>query len=164
MAAYYEKRTVRKRMVKKGFMDDSGRTFNMDKKKGAINVVEQEFKKAQKELTSRDTEEQELRRRIQAHRRAILENEQRERMLEDMKADRALGAEVVRMSRAVIQPDLNPSVATTMTEESMASMQAGEDEEGEQEQEEYEPEPEFEGAEMTEQEKKLMGAMGKHVE
>jgi hypothetical protein len=42
MAAYYEKRTVRKRRVKKGFMDESGRTFNIDKKKGAINVVEQE--------------------------------------------------------------------------------------------------------------------------
>jgi hypothetical protein len=117
-------------------------------------------------MTTRETEEQELRRRIQAHRRAILENEQRERMLEDMKADRALGAEVVRMSRAVIQPELNPSVASTMTEESMASMAAGEDEEGEGEGEgeEYEPEPEFEGVEMSEQEKKLMGAMGKHVE
>lgn len=155
MAAYYEKRTVRKRMVQKGFMDESGRTFNIDKKKGAINVVEQEFKKAEKEVQTRSLEEKELRRRIQAHRRAILEKEQRERMLEDMKADRALGAEVVRMSRAVIQPELNPSVASTMTEESM------------EEEPETPAEPEPEGAGligMSEQEKKLMGAMGKHVD
>lgn len=159
MAAYYEKRTVRKRMVSKGFMDESGRTFNIDKKKGAINVVEQEFKKAQKEARTRHTEEEELRRRIQAHRRAILENEQRERMLEDMKADRALGAEVVRMSRAVIQPELNPSVASTMTEESMAA-----EEEDAEEEEAEEPEPAADLVGMSEQEKRLMGAMGKHVD
>jgi hypothetical protein len=159
MAAYYEKRTVRKRMVKKGFMDESGRTFNIDKKKGAINVVEQEFKKAQKEASTRDQEEQELRRRIQAHRRAILENEQRERMLEDMKADRALGVEVVRMSRAVIQPELNPSVASTMTEESMTSAAGAEEDAEEAADGEV-----FVGVGMSEEEKKLMGAMGKHVE
>lgn len=158
MAAYYEKRTVRKRMVQKGFMDESGRTFNIDKKKGAINVVEQEFKKAQKEAQTRSMEEKELRRRIQAHRRAILEKEQRERMLEDMKADRALGAEVVRLSRAVIQPELNPSVASTMTEESMR------EEEAPAEPEPAETEPELELQAMSEQEKKLMGAMGKHVD
>lgn len=160
MAAYYEKRTVRKRMMSKGFMDESGRTFNIDKKKGAINVVEQEFKKAQKEAQTRLAEEKELRRRIQAHRRAILEKEQRERMLEDMKADRALGAEVARLSRAVIQPELNPSVASTMTEESMAE----EETPAEAEPEPAESEPELELAGMSEQEKKLMGAMGKRVD
>ena len=128
-------------------------------KKGAINVVEQEFKKAQKEAQTRSSEEKELRRRIQAHRRAILEKEQRERMLEDMKADRALGAEVVRMSRAVIQPELNPSVASTMTEESMAA-----EEEDAEEEEAEEPEPAADLVGMSEQEKRLMGAMGKHVD
>ena len=156
MAAYYEKRTVRTRMKKKGFMDENGRTFDIDRKKGAINVIEQEFKKAQKEERTRKREEEELRRRIQAHRRAILENEQRERMLEDMKADRALGAEVVRMSRAVIQPELNPSVASTMTEESVTM--GSEDMEDAAGAGAGMPEAAKLQA-MSEQEKKLMGAV-----
>ena len=49
MAAYYEKRTVRKRMIKKGFMDTTGRTYDINKKNAAINVIEQEFRKSQKE-------------------------------------------------------------------------------------------------------------------
>ena len=44
----------------------------------------------QNEENRREKEEMELRRRIQAHRRAILEHEQRERVLQDMKADRQL--------------------------------------------------------------------------
>ena len=137
-------------------MDENGRTFDIDKKKGAINVIEQEFKKAQKEERTRKREEEELRRRIQAHRRAILENEQRERMLEDMKADRALGAEVVRMSRAVIQPELNPSVASTMTEESVTM--GSEDLEDAAGAGAGMPEAAKLQA-MSEQEKKLMGAV-----
>jgi hypothetical protein len=207
MAAYYEKRTVRKRMQAKGFMDAAGRTYNMDKKKAAINVVEQEFKKVQRAEQQREQvcarihltlapppsdhlapvqEERELRRRIQAHRRAVLEKEQRERMLQDLKADRALGQEVVRLSRAVslltpclslslslslslmpppwpeqvIQPELNPGGISSLLSETASSAPMSDEEEEESAFESSAAEesgPDLAG--MTEQERRLMKAM-----
>ena len=51
------------------------------------------------------------------------------------------------------------SVASTMTEESMAA-----EEEDAEEEEAEEPEPAADLVGMSEQEKRLMGAMGKHVD
>ena len=190
MAAYYEKRTVRKRMIKKGFvsllyscpvrpncppvrvvlrqhravlqMDTTGRTYDINKKNAAINVIEQEFRKSQKEDRQRMVEEKELRRRIQSHRRAILETEQRERRLQDLKADRALGQEVARISRAVIQPELNPSSVTSGMSSIMSETASSAPDEGEEDDEDLQEEEAEVGNElagMTEQERNLMKAM-----
>ena len=142
-------------------MDSTGRAYNIDKKKAAINVVEQEFKKAQKEEKQRVAEEEELRRRIQAHRRAILETEQRERQLQDLKADRALGQDVVRLSRAVIQPELNPggTISSRMSSLMSETASSAPDEDEGEDEDEVEAQVGTELAGMTEQEKRLMKAM-----
>ena len=133
-------------------MDDSMRTFKSDTKNSQLDILEQEFKKSMNEEVRREKEEAELRRRIQAHRRAILEHEQRERVLQDMKADRQLGAEVVKMARNIIQPELSlsaasTSLATSITDGSMVGGSEGDADEDNG----------IVG--MSEQEKRLMGAL-----
>ncbi len=81
-----------------------------------------------------------------------LEHEQRERVLQDMKADRQLGAEVVKMARNIIQPELSlsaasTSLATSITDGSMVGGSEGDADEDNG----------IVG--MSEQEKRLMGAL-----
>mmetsp|Transcript_24494 Transcript_24494/g.55273 ORF Transcript_24494/g.55273 Transcript_24494/m.55273 type:complete len:206 (-) Transcript_24494:128-745(-) len=70
---YFESRTVQKYLQKMGWVDKEGKIVDLDKFRGKLNIIEQEFKYAEKTEFWRVKEEEEMRRTHQARRERALE-------------------------------------------------------------------------------------------
>jgi hypothetical protein len=77
---YFETSAVQRLLQRNGWVDKTGRIVDLDKFKGKLNIIEQEFKYAEKTEFWRLKEEEEMRRAIQMKReRALLEAKRKER-------------------------------------------------------------------------------------
>mmetsp|Transcript_29765 Transcript_29765/g.70340 ORF Transcript_29765/g.70340 Transcript_29765/m.70340 type:complete len:189 (+) Transcript_29765:92-658(+) len=77
---YFETSSVQRLLQKGGWVDKGGRIVDLDKFKGKLNIIEQEFKYAEKTEFWRLKEEEEMRRAIQMKReRALMEAKRRDR-------------------------------------------------------------------------------------
>mmetsp|Transcript_12850 Transcript_12850/g.25588 ORF Transcript_12850/g.25588 Transcript_12850/m.25588 type:complete len:216 (-) Transcript_12850:94-741(-) len=77
---YFESRTVQKYLQSSGWVDKDGKIVDLDKFRGKLNIIEQEFKYAEKTEFWRLKEEEEMRRTIQIKReRALVDAKKMER-------------------------------------------------------------------------------------
>eukprot|EP00802_Teleaulax_amphioxeia_P025986 Tamp_26953.p1 GENE.Tamp_26953~~Tamp_26953.p1 ORF type:complete len:193 (+),score=53.19 Tamp_26953:173-751(+) len=77
---YFESKTVQKFLQSSGWIDKEGRIVDLDKFRSKLNIIEQEFKYAEKTEFWRLKEEEEMRRTIQVKReRALLDCKRIER-------------------------------------------------------------------------------------
>ena len=79
---HFENRRIQSHLANLGLIDSEGRVVNLDKAKGKVSIILQEFKNAERAEELRMKEEAEMRRRVQKKRHETLERGRRaERLL-----------------------------------------------------------------------------------
>lgn len=104
---YFENRKLQKHLYSTGLIDRSGRVIDMERHKGKISIIEQEFKHAEKSEYMRQREEADMRQRVQTKRFMALDEARRIERLAKMKEDKRIRQEIVRASKGYATPDLN---------------------------------------------------------
>mmetsp|Transcript_40861 Transcript_40861/g.52668 ORF Transcript_40861/g.52668 Transcript_40861/m.52668 type:complete len:110 (-) Transcript_40861:267-596(-) len=65
MRHFFENRVVQKHLQRTGQIDMGGRVIDLERNKGKLHIIEQEFKAAEKIETWRQKEEEDMRYRVQ---------------------------------------------------------------------------------------------------
>lgn len=112
---YFENRHLQSHLRNTGLIDTTGRVIDMEKHKGKIAIIEQEFKNAEKAEYIREKEEHDMRHRVQLKRHLALDESRRQERLFKMKEDRSIRKEIVKASREFISPDLNAAMTSPLT-------------------------------------------------
>ena len=103
---YFENGKLQGHLYQVGLIDQSGRVIDVEKHKGKIAIIEQEFKHAEKSEYLRQKEEDDMRRRVQLKRHAALNEARREERIMKIKEERLIRQEIVAASREYTSPDL----------------------------------------------------------
>ena len=110
---YFENRKLQKHLYSTGLIDRTGRVIDMERHKGKIAIIEQEFKYAEKAEYMRQKEENDMRQRVQKKRHSALDEARKLERMAKMKEDRRIRQEIVRASREYICPDLEAALASS---------------------------------------------------
>jgi hypothetical protein len=79
-------------------IDRNGRVINLERARGKLHIIEQEFKQAEHSQQWREKEEAGVRQRVQAARHAALDRARREAQIARLKEDRRMRGDIVRAS------------------------------------------------------------------
>lgn len=99
MRHYFENTTIQSHLYKTGQIDKSGRVIDLERNKSKLNIIEREFKVAEKTEYWRQKEEEEMRYRVQQKRHAALDRARAQEKLMKMKEDRQIRQEIVSATR-----------------------------------------------------------------
>ena len=111
---HFENRRIQSHLANLGMIDSEGRVVNLEKAKGKVSIILQEFKNAERAETIRLREEAEMRRRVQKKRHETLERGRRAERLLKIKDDRKIRMEILEAARGVVDV---PNVETTAQRE-----------------------------------------------
>ena len=100
MRHYFENKKIQQLLYSSGQIDRHGRIIDPAKNKSKVNILEREFKEAEKIEELRLRDEMELRYRVQRKRFADLENTRRAAILMKVKQDRDLSKEIIKTIKA----------------------------------------------------------------
>lgn len=111
---HFENRRIQSHLANLGLIDSEGRVVNLDKAKGKVSIILQEFKNAERAEELRMKEEAEMRRRVQKKRHETLERGRRAERLLKIKDDRRIRLEILEAARGVVEV---PNVETNAERE-----------------------------------------------
>jgi hypothetical protein len=94
LSKFYEHRRVQEHLLQMGLIDHDGHVIDLDKHKSKLNIIEQEFAKAEKEEDLKAREERDMRKRVQKKRHDALELARVQRRMAQMKEDRAIQRQI----------------------------------------------------------------------
>lgn len=94
LSKFYESRRVQGHLLQMGLIDHDGHVIDLDKHKPKLNIIEQEFSKAEKEEALKAREERDMRNRVQRKRHDALEHARVQRRMAKMKEDRAIQRQI----------------------------------------------------------------------
>jgi hypothetical protein len=94
LSNFYESRKVQRHLLQMGLIDHEGHVIDLDKHKAKLNIIEQEFVKAEKEEALQASEEREMRKRVQKKRHDALELARVQRRMAQMKEDNAIQQQI----------------------------------------------------------------------
>ena len=100
MRHYFENKKIQQLLYRTGQIDRHGRIIDPHKNKSKVNILEREFKEAERIETLRLKEEMEMRYRVQRKRFNDLEAIRRESILMKVKQDRDLSKEIISTIKA----------------------------------------------------------------
>ena len=95
MRHYFENRGVQNLLFSSGQIDKHGRVINLDRQKAKLNILEREFRAAQKIEERRQQEEMDMRYRVQKKRFEELERSRKEEAILRIKQQKEIGKEIV---------------------------------------------------------------------
>ena len=102
---FFENRKIQGHLFNSGMIDQEGRVIDVTKNKSKLFIIEQEFKKAERQEYWRAKEESEMRRRVQKKRHETLDLSRRTNRMVKAKEDRRIAQEILRAGRdAVTMP------------------------------------------------------------
>ena len=111
---HFENRRIQSHLANLGMIDSEGRVVDLDKAKGKVSIILQEFKNAERAEAIRLREETEMRRRVQSKRHETLERGRRAERLMKIKDDRKIRTEILEAARGVVEV---PNVETNAERE-----------------------------------------------
>jgi|EP00945_MAST-04E_sp_MAST-4E-sp1_P007057 hypothetical protein len=111
---HFENRRIQSHLANLGMIDSEGRVVNLEKAKGKVSIILQEFKNAERAETIRLREEAEMRRRVQKKRHETLDRGRRAERLMKIKDDRKIRTEILAAARGVVEV---PNVETNAQRE-----------------------------------------------
>eukprot|EP00944_MAST-04C_sp_MAST-4C-sp1_P006227 g6227.t1 len=111
---HFENRRIQSHLASLGLIDSEGRVVDLDKAKGKVAIILQEFKNAERAEEMRMKEEAEMRRRVQKKRHETLERGRRAERLLKIKDDRRIRLEILEAARGVVEV---PNVETNAERE-----------------------------------------------
>ena len=111
---HFENRRIQSHLANLGLIDSEGRVVDLDKAKGKVSIILQEFKNAERAEGLRMKEEAEMRRRVQKKRHETLERGRRAERLLKIKDDRRIRLEILEAARGVVEV---PNVETNAERE-----------------------------------------------
>lgn len=82
-----------------GQIDRSGHVIDIDRHKGKVNIIEQEFASVEREEEERRREEEDIRRRVRVKRHEAIEHAQRAARMAKIREDRRIRSEIIRIAR-----------------------------------------------------------------
>jgi len=100
MRHFFENQKVQAHLYKTGQIDRHGRVIDLDKNKSKIHILEREFERAERIEERRQTDEMEMRYRVQRKRFEELERVRKEEVLHKLKHDRMLSKEIITTMRS----------------------------------------------------------------
>jgi hypothetical protein len=100
MRHYFENKKIQQLLYRTGQIDRHGRIIDPQKNKSKVNILEREFKEAERVEQLRLKEEIEMRYRVQRKRFNDLEATRRESILMKVKQDRDLSKEIISTIKA----------------------------------------------------------------
>lgn len=113
MRHFFENQKVQSHLYKTGQIDRHGRVIDLDKNKSKIHILEREFERAELIETRRQTDEMEMRYRVQRKRFEELERVRKEEVLHKLKHDRMLSKEMITTMRSSTSGGLPKPKKTT---------------------------------------------------
>eukprot|EP00904_Undaria_pinnatifida_P003255 jgi/Undpi1/12930/HiC_scaffold_7.g02596.m1 len=96
MRHFFETPSVQEHLLKTGQIDLNGRVIDIQKQKGKLHIIEQEFKQAERIEYWRQKEERDMRERVQKKRALALERARKEDTVMRLHEDRKIRQEIVR--------------------------------------------------------------------
>ena len=101
MRHYFENRSVQKHLYASGQIDRAGRVIDLERgrNKSKLQIIDQEFKAAERMEYWRQKEEEEMRYRVQKKRHQALDRARQQEKLMKMKDDRRIRQEIVLATR-----------------------------------------------------------------
>lgn len=95
MRHYFENKKIQRLLYNTGQIDRHGRIVDPKKNQAKVNILEREFREAEKVEERRLKDEQEMRYRVQKKRFHDLERTRKEEILRNVKMDRELSKEII---------------------------------------------------------------------
>ena len=95
MRHYFENKGVQNLLYSSGQIDKHGRVIDLDRQKAKLNILEREFRAAQKIEERRQQEEMDMRYRVQKKRFEELERSRKEEAILRIKQQKEIGKEIV---------------------------------------------------------------------
>jgi hypothetical protein len=101
MRHFFENRSVQKHLYSSGQIDRAGRVIDLERgrNKSKLQIIDQEFKAAERMEYWRQKEEEEMRYRVQKKRHQALDRARQQEKLMKMKDDRRIRQEIVLATR-----------------------------------------------------------------
>mmetsp|Transcript_4992 Transcript_4992/g.7626 ORF Transcript_4992/g.7626 Transcript_4992/m.7626 type:complete len:170 (+) Transcript_4992:184-693(+) len=100
MRHYFENPNVQRLLYQSGQIDRHGRVINLEKNKSKLQILDREFRDAERLEQRRLKEEMEMRYRVQRKRFQQLEDAQKQDLMTKLKADRELSKEILSTIRS----------------------------------------------------------------
>jgi len=127
MRHYFENRIVQKHLYTSGQIDRAGRVIDLERgrNKSKLQIIDQEFKTAEKMEYWRQKEEEEMRYRVQKKRHHALERARKQEKLMKMKDDRRIRQEIVLATRESYGIKYPGSSSRNMDAHSLRSSESG---------------------------------------
>jgi hypothetical protein len=102
---HFENSSLQNHLNEVGLIDQRGRIIDLERQKGKLSIIEQEFKIAEKMERLKEKEEDEIRRRVQMRRHeAIQEARSKERLIK-VKEEKKIAKEIVQAARGIYSPE-----------------------------------------------------------
>ena len=102
---HFESRGVQRFLQAKGWVDKTGRIIDLDKYRSKLNIIEQEFKYAEKTEQWRLKEEEEMRRTIQLKRERALQEAKRQERARKIKEENRIRKGIILAAKNAIKPE-----------------------------------------------------------
>ena len=114
MRHFFENQRVQAHLYKSGQIDRHGRVIDLDRNKSKIQILEREFARAEAVEDRRQSDELEMRYRVQRKRFEELERVRKDEILQKLKHDRMLSKEIITTmkSSASIAPKLSKKLSS----------------------------------------------------
>mmetsp|Transcript_11959 Transcript_11959/g.27880 ORF Transcript_11959/g.27880 Transcript_11959/m.27880 type:complete len:204 (+) Transcript_11959:87-698(+) len=102
---HFESRGVQRFLQQKGWVDKQGRIIDLDKYRSKLNIIEQEFRYAEKTEYWRLKEEDEMRRTIQIKRERALQEAKRQDRARAIKEENRIRKGLILVARNAVKPE-----------------------------------------------------------
>mmetsp|Transcript_28655 Transcript_28655/g.55929 ORF Transcript_28655/g.55929 Transcript_28655/m.55929 type:complete len:205 (+) Transcript_28655:79-693(+) len=133
---HFESRGVQRFLQQKGWVDKAGKIIDLDKYRSKLNIIEQEFRYAEKTEFWRLKEEDEMRRTIQIKRERALQDAKRQDRARTIKEENRIRKGLISVARNSVKPEekladqhLDVTTGTELQQEAQAGSEADQDEE-----------------------------------
>eukprot|EP01035_Chromulina_nebulosa_P020030 gene20030-26007_t len=111
MRHFFENQKIQTHLFKTGQIDRHGRVVDLLKNKSKVQILEREFKEAQKIEERRLNEELEMRYRVQRKRFNDLEYIRKQEILQKLRSDREISKEIVSILKSTTVP-INKTISS----------------------------------------------------
>lgn len=102
---HFESRGVQRFLQQKGWVDKTGRIIDLDKYRSKLNIIEQEFRYAEKTEDWRLKEEEEMRKTIQLKRERALQEAKRQERARKIKEENRIRKGIILAAKNAIKPE-----------------------------------------------------------
>uniref|UniRef100_A0A7S0V180 Uncharacterized protein n=1 Tax=Hemiselmis tepida TaxID=464990 RepID=A0A7S0V180_9CRYP len=102
---HFESRGVQRFLQQKGWVDKQGRIIDLDKYRSKLNIIEQEFRYAEKTEFWRLKEEDQMRRDIQIKRERALQEAKRQDRARAIKEENRIRKGIILVARNAVKPE-----------------------------------------------------------